>query len=92
MKRLVKASNICDIKVMWCDDEGVECYVSPSNPKHDPYRVTYYGNYWRCTCKDFDVHFKKEYGSFLCKHILAVIHFLLETGHYSILNQEEVFA
>ena len=34
MKRLVKASNICDIKVMWCDDEGIHLYIpSDSNPE-----------------------------------------------------------
>ena len=61
MKRLVKASNICDIKVMWCDD-------------------------------DYDVHFKKPYGSFTCKHILAAIKYIMDNESWREKLQEEVFA
>lgn len=92
MKRLEKASNIAGVVVIWCDDEGIHLYIPSDSHPEKKYRVDYYGSYWRCDCTDYDVNFKKPYGSFTCKHILAAIRYIMANESWKVKLQEEVFA
>lgn len=73
IKTIQKAKNITNITKILADDEDCRFKVkSASNNEY--YNVSCLNTLWRCDCKDFEVHaLHKDDGSYLCKHIYAVI-------------------
>lgn len=56
----------------------VHAEVTNNDKVHNVY---YHNDLWRCTCEDYQYRgVNRDEGSFLCKHIYAVINSLKEVG------------
>lgn len=77
MARLKRASLISDANItpVFIDDELIQIEVKSGN---NTYCVSVLDDLFRCNCDDFvNRGVNREDGSFLCKHCLAVINFLI---------------
>jgi len=79
LKRIKRASLISDANItpIYIDDELVQIEVKSGA---NTYLVSCLDDLFRCTCDDFiNRGVNREEGSFLCKHCLSVINFLMNT-------------
>ncbi len=77
ISKLKKASQISEatINPLYIDDELIQIEVISGDNK---YLVSCLDDLFRCNCPDFSNRgINKEEGSFLCKHCLAVINYLI---------------
>lgn len=75
--RLKKASEISEANItpVFIDDELIQIEVQSGA---NTYLVSSYNDLFRCNCDDFvNRGVNREEGSFLCKHCLAVINYLM---------------
>ncbi|MGL6298834.1 MAG: SWIM zinc finger family protein [Methanobacteriaceae archaeon] len=77
IKTLIRAGEILEVRTDLVTDEDSDFKVKSAN-SDKWYAVSCRNMLWRCDCKDFEVHgLHKNDGSYLCKHIYAVIESLL---------------
>ncbi|KZX16616.1 SWIM zinc finger protein [Methanobrevibacter cuticularis] len=77
IKRIKKALEFKkdNINSLLISCEELHFYVKLPGSKKESF-VTCVGNLWRCDCEDFTGRGLHKEGSFLCKHILAVLFYL----------------
>lgn len=70
-----------DITTIFADKEELHFSVKSSNNK-DEYFITCKNDLWRCDCYDYiNKGLNRDEGSFLCKHILAIIFMISESDN-----------
>lgn len=80
IKRITNSQKIQrkDITTIFADKEELQFIVKSSNNK-DEYFVTCKNSLWRCDCYDYtNKGLNRDEGSFLCKHIIAIIRMIIE--------------
>jgi hypothetical protein len=69
-----------DITTIFVDNEELQFSVKSSD-NNDEYFVTCKCNLWRCDCYDYiNKGLNHAEGSFLCKHIIAIISMIFESN------------
>lgn len=90
MSRLKKASQITESNItpIYIDSELIQIEVKSGN---NCYQVSCNGDLWRCDCFDFSNRgVNREEGSFMCKHCLAVVNYLMNTPVDKITSEIEI--
>lgn len=90
MPRLKRASQITEANItpIYIDDELIQVKVKSGNKT---YLVSCLDDLFRCNCDDFvNRGVNREEGSFLCKHCLAVINYIMNTPKEKIVSEIEI--
>lgn len=90
VSRLKRASQITEANItpIYVDDKLIQIEVKSGT---NTYLVSCLDDLFRCNCDDFvNRGVNREEGSFLCKHCLAVIDYLMNNSYDKIISEIEI--